>query len=73
MIVRKVSCSVRVVGVVVSRIVSSKTYVIRRYTKHIISEYKHKNFYLTKYHITKEYFPFYSQDKRLSYRLIDNS
>jgi len=73
MIVRKVSCSVRVVGVVVSRIVSSNTYVIRKYTKHIISEYKHKNFYLTKYHITKEYFPFYSQDKRLSYRLIDNS
>ena len=73
MIVRKVSCSVRVVGVVVSRIVSSKTYVIRKYTKHIISEYKHKNFYLTKYHITKEYFPFYSQDKRLSYHLIDNS
>ena len=73
MIVRKVSCSVRVVGVVVSRIVSSKTYVIRRYTNHIISEYKHKNFYLAKYHITKEYFPFYSQDKRLSYRLIDNS
>ena len=73
MIVRKVSGSVRVVGVVVSRIVSSHTYVIRRYTKHIISEYKHKNFYLTKYHITKEYFPFYSQDKRLSYRLIDNS
>ena len=73
MIVRKVSCSVRVVGVVVSRIVSSNTYVIRKYTKHIISEYKHKNFYLTKSPITKEYFPFYSQDKRLSYRLIDNS
>ena len=73
MIVRKVSGSVRVVGVVVSRVVSSHTYVIRKFTKHIISEYKHKNFYLTKYHITKEYFPFYSQDKRLSYRLIDNS
>jgi len=74
MIVRKVvSNSVRVVGVVVSRVVSSHTYVIRKFTKHTISEYKHKNFYLTKYHITKEYFPFYSQDKRLSYRLIDNS
>ena len=59
MIVRKVSGSVRVVGVVVSRIVSSNTYVIRKYTKHIISEYKHKNFYLMKYHITKEHYPFF--------------
>jgi len=63
MIVRKVSGSVRVVGVVVSRIVSSHTYVIRRYTKHIISKYKHKNFYLTKYHITKEYFPHFTKNK----------
>jgi len=59
MIVRKVSCSVRVVGIVVSRIVSSHTYVIRRYTKHIISEYKHKNFYLMKYHTIKEHYPFF--------------
>ena len=66
MIVRKVSGSVRVVGIVVSRIVSSNTYVIRKYTKHIISEYKHKNFYLTKYHITKEYFPHFTKNKRLS-------
>jgi len=62
MIVRRVSCSIVVVGVVVSRIVSSHTYVIRKYTKHIISEYKHKNFYLTKYHITKEYFPHYTKN-----------
>ena len=63
MIVRKVSGSLRLTGKVVSRIVSSQTYVIRRYTKHIISEYKHKNFYLMKYHITKEYFPFYPKNK----------
>ena len=37
MIVRKVvSNSVRVVGVVVSRVVSSHTYVIRKFTKHIM-------------------------------------
>ena len=66
MIVRKVSGSLRLTGKVVSRIVSSNTYVIRKYTKHIISEYKHKNFYLTKYHITKEYFPYFTKNKRLS-------
>ena len=60
---RIVSNCVTVVGVVVSRIVSSNTYVIRKYTKHIISEYKHKNFYLTKYHITKEYFPHFTKIK----------
>ena len=57
MIVRRVVSSIVVVGIVVSssRVVSSPTYVIRRYTKHILSEFKRKNFYLIKYHCTKEY------------------
>ena len=62
-IVKKFSVTLSVTGTVVSRIVSSNTYVIRKYTKHIISEYKHKNFYLMKYHITKEHFPFFINRK----------
>jgi hypothetical protein len=67
MIVRRVSCSIVVVGVVVgrvvSRVVSSSRYVIRDITNHVLSEYKHKNFYLSKYHTIKEYFPHYPKNK----------
>ena len=48
-------------------------YLIINITNYIISAFPHKGICFTKYHITKEYFPFYSQDKRLSYHLIDNS
>ena len=64
MIVRRVSSSIVVVGVVVgSRVVSNSRYVIRKITNHVLSEYKHKNFYLSKYHVIKEYTPFYTKNK----------
>ncbi len=40
-----------------------RTYVVRMCTNYIISEFKHKNFYLSKYHIIKEYIPHYTKNK----------
>jgi hypothetical protein len=59
---RVVSSSSRVVSSS-SRVVSSTTYVIRKITNYILSEYKHKNFYLSKYHVIKEYIPYYTKNK----------
>ena len=63
MIVRRIVSSIVVVGSSSSRVVSSTTYVIRKITNHVLSEYKHKNFYLSKYHVIKEYFPCYTKNK----------
>jgi len=37
-------------------------YLIINITNYIISTFKHKNFYLSKYHVVKEYFPHYPKN-----------